>query len=280
MWGHMKICYIDEAGCTGSLPSATSPIQPVLVIAGLMIDYSELHPLTSDILNLKKRFFPNKSPNSTHLGWILPEVKGADLRKDACSNSRRLRRHAIGCMDAMLSIIEQRNAKISGRVWVKSVGSAVNGTSIYTYSIQSIYADFQNYLTQEDDLGMVIVDSRLKHLNTIVAHSVFTQKFKAAGDSYDRIVELPAFSHSDNHAGLQTVDAICSAFVTPLAINTYCDGHLNSVHVRPRYVDIKSRYKDRICKLQHRYKEANGKSRGGLVVSDGIGQRVGGMMFR
>ena len=30
-------CYLDESGCTGFLPAADSPIQPVFVIAGLII---------------------------------------------------------------------------------------------------------------------------------------------------------------------------------------------------------------------------------------------------
>jgi hypothetical protein len=152
--------------------------------------------------------------------------------------------------------------------------------SVYTYSIQSIYADFQHYLTENNDFGTVIVDSRLKHLNTRVAHSIFTQKFKSTGDTYDRIIELPAFSHSDNHAGLQAADALCSAFMTPIAINTYCTGAVTNIHVRPGYSQIKDRYKSRCQKLQHRYKEANGKGRGGFIVSDGLAQRVGGLMFR
>jgi len=183
-------------------------------------------------------------------------------------------------MDGMMSLLEACNAKVAGRVWVKGIGAPLNGMSVYTYSIQSIYADFQNYLQSMNDFGMVIVDSRLKHLNTPVAHSIFTQKFKSSGDTYDRIIELPAFSHSDNHAGLQAADMMCSAFITPLAIETYCKGKVASVHVRPGYHAIKDRYKIRCQRLQHRYKEASGKSRGGLVVSDGIAQRVGGAMFR
>lgn len=276
----MKICYVDEAGCTGALPSHTSPIQPVLVLSGLMIDYTDLHPLTSGLLNIKRRFFPNIAPAAPHLGWVLPEVKGSELRKNACASSRNVRRHAFGCMDAMMRLFEACNAKVAGRVWVKGIGQPLNGMSVYTYSIQSIYADFQNYLDANNDYGMVIVDSRLKHLNTAVAHSIFTQKFRAAGDAYDRIVELPAFSHSDNHAGLQAADMLCSAFMTPIAVHTYCAGHVNNMHVRPGYQALKDRYKEDCRKLQHRYREANGKSRGGFIVSDGIGQRAGGLMFR
>jgi hypothetical protein len=277
----MKVCYVDEAGCTGALPCATSPIQPVLVLTGFIIDYSRLHELTSRLLALKRRFYPNLAPAAaTHLGWMLHEVKGAEIRRDACSTSRNMRRHAFGYMGEVMKLVEDCEARVVGRVWVKGIGQPLDGMAVYTYSIQSIYADFHDYLARTDDLGMVIVDSRLKHLNTQVAHSIFTQKFKSTGDRYDRIIELPAFSHSDNHAGLQVADMMCSAFMTPIAIHTYCAGHIQSVHVRPGYGEIKTRFADRCRKLQHRYQEADGKTRGGYVVSDGIAKRVGGRLFR
>jgi hypothetical protein len=133
---------------------------------------------------------------------------------------------------------------------------------------------------RQNDLGIVIVDSRVKRLNTQVAHSIFTQKFKSSGDLYDRIVELPTFAHSDNHAGLQIADHLCSAIITPIAIQTYCVGHVNNVHVRADYADIKTQYKDRIRAMQHRYQEANGRWRGGLTVSDAISQIGGSALFQ
>lgn len=277
----MHICYIDEAGCTGSLPSTTSSIQPVLVLVGLILDYSSLHRLTSDLIGLKQRFYPNLVPNgATHLDWILKEIKGSDVRKYVCSASRNQSRHAIGVCDEVQTIFSKAEASIVGRIWVKQLAQPMNGVSVYTSSIQSIYSDFQSYLSTKNDFGFVVVDSRLKHLNTQVAHSIFTQKFKGTGDAYDRIVELPAFSHSDNHAGLQLSDLLASAFVTPIAIETYCAGRLNSPHVKPKYSLIKSRYKKWLRSAQFRYQEASGRTRGGLVVSDGLGQRPGGDLFR
>ena len=196
------------------------------------------------------------------MGWILKEIKGAEIRKDACASNRNVRRHALGFLTEILDLCDACDAKLVGRVWVKGIGSPLNGTSVYTFSLQSIYTDFQNYLGRENDVGFVIVDSRLKHLNTQVAHSIFTQKFKGTGDAYDRIIEMPAFSHSDNHAGIQVADALCSAVITPIVTYTYCSGHVTSVHVRPGYSRIKASFADRLRKLQHRYTEASGRSRG------------------
>lgn len=277
----MKICYVDEAGCTGALPNATSQIQPTLSLIGFFIDYSKLHELTKRLIELKQRFFPNLAPvTTTYMGWILPEIKGGDLRRDACATARNSRRAAFTYLSEIMKLCKECDAKIAGRAWVKGIGVPLNGVSVYTYSIQSIYNDFQQYLTTSDDVGVVIVDSRLKHLNVQVAHSVFTQKFKSTGDTYDRIIELPAFSHSDNHAGLQVADTICSAFVTPIAIYTYCTGHVQNVHVRPGYQDIKQTYASDLQSMQHRYTLATGQSRGGLIVSDALGHKVGGLMFR
>jgi len=277
----MKICYVDESGCTGVLTSATSPIQPVLLITGLIIDVQNLPILTNDLLKLKQRFFPNLAPSSTtHMGWMLKEIKGGDLRKDACEGGRNLRRHALGYLGEVVGLVERVGGRLVGRVWIKGIGAPLNGNSVYNYSIQSIYADFQDFLVKHNDYGTVIVDSRLKHLNTAVAHSIFTQKFKVTGDAYNRVIELPAFSHSDNHAGLQVADTLSSAVMAPMAIHTYCVGHVTNVHVRPRYAAIKDRFKVRCQALQHRYNGANGHTRGGYIVSDALAKRPGGLMFR
>ena len=139
---------------------------------------------------------------------------------------------------------------------------------------------FQKYLETQDDLGIFIADSRTARDNTQVSHSIFTQKFKLSGDKYDRIIDLPTFAHSNNHAGLQLSDWVCSGILTPMTIETYCVGHVNSVHVRPGYTEIKSRFKDQIKPLQFRYQEANGRWRGGITVSDSIASRSGALLFR
>lgn len=276
----MKICYVDEAGCTGVLPSATSQIQPVLTLAGIVFDASRLANITNDLINLKKRFYPNLAPpNTTHLGWMMHEVKGADLRRDLCNQARNPRRQASGYLGGILRIASQTGARHFGRVWVKGIGTPLNGMSVYTYSLQTIYTSFQRYLEQNDDVGTVIMDARLKHLNTPVAHSIFTQKFKQTGDSYPRILELPAFSHSDNHAGLQICDTICSAIINPIAIHSYCEGHLQSVHVRSRYSEVKAAFARDCALMQYRYDDALQGRRGGFIVSDGIAKRSGKHLF-
>jgi len=276
----MKICYVDEAGCTGSLPKADSPIQPVLALIGLILDYGKLHEVTERLLQHKQRFYLGASAGPKYLSGILTEVKGSDIRKNAISDNRNTRRPAVGYLDGILKICTEADAKLVGRVWVKEIGSQIDGRAIYTSSVQAICSYFHDYLARTEDIGVVIVDSRLKHLNSQVAHSIFTQKFKSSGDQYDRIVELPMFAHSDNHAGLQLADTICSALICPIAINTYCDGYITSTHFRPAYRSLKERYAKGLSALQHRYQETSGRWRGGIVVADGMGQKSGAILFR
>jgi len=238
----MKICFVDESGCTGALPTATSDIQPILVIAGIIIDYTRLNRVTDQVLQLKQRFYPSTAASTRqYLAGILEEIKGSELRKNACQ-SKRHRRHVFGYLNGIMDICEENNAKLVGRIWVKGIGEPFDGMAVYTSSIQAICAYFHDYLARENDLGLVIADSRLKQLNSPVAHSIFTQKFKSSGDLYDRLIELPTFAHSDNHAGLQVADAICSALLTPIAVNTYCTGHIQNVHVRAPYSHFKTNY--------------------------------------
>jgi hypothetical protein len=101
--GSMKICYVDEAGCTGVLPSASAPIQPVLVITGVIIDTDRIRHITDRLLQIKQRFFPKLLPTTAkHLAWMPKEIKGADLRRDACDLTRNVRRHTTGYLSEIL----------------------------------------------------------------------------------------------------------------------------------------------------------------------------------
>ena len=154
-------------------------------------------------------------------------------------------------------------------------------TPVYTSSIQGICTYFDHHLTQAGDIGVCIADSRNKFKNIRVSHSVFTQKFSPAAQAYRRIVELPTFGHSDNHAGLQVCDILCSALLYPVACHAYCTGHVHNVHVQPAAASLRQRYGSQLKALQYRYLDATtNRYRGGLVVSDAIAQRNASLMFR
>jgi hypothetical protein len=130
------------------------------------------------------------------------------------------------------------------------VGLPFNGRSVYTSAVQSLAVDFQHYIDARQITGLMVLDSRNKPKNTNVSHSVFTPKFWSSGDAYHRLMEMPLFGHSDNHAGIQAADMICSAFLFPMAAYVYCLGHVNNIHVHSQYYRIRDRFGERLKRMQ------------------------------
>ena len=277
----IRICYADESGDTKPLPTATSEIAPVCVIASVAIDQAALATVTEEFLNLKAALFPRLIRQHGH--WqdrVLAEIKGSDLRRAMRTGApRRNRRQAIGFLDKFVKLLEDYDVRIFGRVWIKEIGPPIGGRALYASSMQAICADFQNLLEAKDECGLVIADSRTPALNAAVAHSVFTEKFRASGDKHDRIVEMPTFGHSQNHVGIQIADLLVSALIFPMATYAFCRGHVNSVHVDRGFGRLTDRYGQRLLRLQHRYMDS-GRRRGGITVDDRLGHRSGGRLFK
>jgi hypothetical protein len=277
------MCYVDEAGDTRPLLHAAARETPVCVVLAVVVDQAALRHLTYEFITLKKTTHPNLPvPNTHRLSWVLPEVKGADLRRALRTGAqRRNRRHAIYFLDRLITMLEDYRAKIFGRLWVKGIGTPCDGVALYSSSMQAICGDFQRYLVELDQLGFVIADSRTPAANVNVSHSVFTQKFKVDGDEFDRILEMPTFGHSENHVGIQIADLVGSALLFPMATYRYCLGHVQSVHVDQNFGHLTSRYGARLRALQYRYHDAaDGRWRGGITVDDRIGHQSGGLLFQ
>jgi hypothetical protein len=275
----VKICYIDESG--GFEPEGSKPdVTPLMVIAGLVIDHEKIGPITTDFLRLKQVFYPGSVGTPAHvLDYILAEVKGTDLRRELRSNVRDKRRHAIGFLDKVVALLDDKGARIIGRIWVKQPGTALDRKSTYTYAIQDLARHFQHLLSATHEPDLMILDSRMHHENREVSHSVFTMKHRLAGDSLPNLVESPVFGVSDNHAGLQLADLLAGAFLFPMACMTYCQGS-TSVHITPRYLKVGERYAQPLSRLRHLYKDGAGRTKGGIVVSDRRGHGTSRDLFR
>ena len=273
------------------MPATPSPVsndQPVLVIGALIVDAAHLYDLTHDFLSLKHQFFPGLPyPSTNHLDVIIPEIKGADLRRNMLRGSKKANRHAIGFLDKLLALLEKHNIKLLARIYVKPLGQPFSGRSVYTSSIQWLYAAFNRFLNDQCSSGFCIADSRDYSKNVNVAHSIFTQKFRAqAGDNkhnvFEHILELPTFAHSENHAGIQICDMICSALLFPIACYVYCTGYVRNVHVQSGAADLKARFGLQLQALQYRYYSPSpqDKWRGGVTVTDSLGKHNALYMFR
>jgi hypothetical protein len=200
------------------------------------------------------------------------EIKGSDLRRDVRTGNRNRRRAVFGFLDQVFDLLENNDAKLVSRIYVKEPGQPFKGKAVYMSAMQALCAALQRYLEEHDEQGLIIADSRTPSLNSGVSHSIFTQKFKVAGDPYSRLIEMPTFGHSENHVPLQITDLLCSAVLSPMATSTYCSGIIRSCHVHERDASIRERYAERIRQLGYRY-QTDGRWRGGITVNDQIGQR-------
>jgi hypothetical protein len=130
--------------------------------------------------------------------------------------------------------LERYECRILADVWVKGIGAEFKARETYTQSVQHACRSFQAFLESRNSSGFMVADFRTTQLNDQVAHSIFTQKYRAKGDPFARIYELPTFGISNNHVGLQITDVLCTALLFPMASSVYCFGHVTGVHVNAR----------------------------------------------
>jgi Protein of unknown function (DUF3800) len=250
----MHVAYVDDAGDVQTVPAAHTAVPPILAFGAVALRAESLPQLTRDFLALKRTHFRGRMSSHHLLDDVLVEIKGADL-KAMIRESHRKRRIAFRFCTDLLDLLDASDARVFGRVWVKQVGVPLDGRAVNTFSIQAMCHTFQDMLANRNDEGLMVIDSSTPGLNAMVSHSIFTQRFRAAGDQYERLVEMPTFGHSKNHVGLQIADIIASGLVTPMAAEAYCTGHMTGVHVHARYREIKQRYAPRLRVLQHRYQD-------------------------
>lgn len=248
------ICLIDESGDSSPLPSADSPVQPVLVVAGLMVSESALPRMESEFLALKKKVNP---------GAIPPEVKGRGLREALRSAGVKRRDFTLLLLDRALDILENASATVAGQVWVKPVGGEFDGNAAYVSSAMFIARQFQRFLAARESRGKILCDHRRPAQQSAVARAFLERKSRAAGDPFSRLPDSPSFTDSRQSPGVQLADWLCSALVAPLAATVYCDAQ--SPHAHRNYLRLRERFGRRLMKIQ----EDDRANRRGLRVAAG-----------
>jgi hypothetical protein len=278
----MYIAYLDESGDLGDLSDPPKRNdQPVFTIAILMVNQARLTSLVPEFLQIKRNYFPGLcSAQSEFLSAILKEVKGADLRRDIADGPRNKTRHAIRFLNEVIELCIRSGSRMVAKSYVKKPGMSNDSRAAYTASCQTLFSSFDHYLSTVRDVGFCIADSRNPGLNIPVSHSIFTQMFSTRAPHYPRIMELPTFGHSDNHVGLQIMDLLASALVCPAVIHEYCLGHINNIHVKPRYSIIRARFTPQLKRLLYRYQDSEGRWRGGVTISDSLAKRPSSNLFK
>lgn len=277
----MQLCYVDESGTTEMLVRADGDQQPVVVIAGVSLPERDLTTITHEWIDLKTRFHPEfKKTGNGWLDAILKEVKGAKLRKGFRDGaSVRQQKRSIGMLDGTIKLLERHDAKILGRIWVKRLDTEINERGIYGSSLQFICRAFDSSLPK-DERGMVVVDSQTYRHNHQLAHSVFTQRF-AKNPKHLGLVDMPVFGHSDNHAGLQIADLLCSAILAPIASSVYAGAYETwNRHCASCHLDIRERFGSRLKALTFPTTHPlTGQACSSLLVHDPVGKRGARLMY-
>jgi hypothetical protein len=207
--------------------------------------------LTREFLKIKRAYFPGALSSNHRLDDIRQEIKGSELRGAIRKRGHRATTQ-LRFIDDTLALLERLECRILGTIWIKEIGVPFKARESYTRSIQHACCAFQAFLSERNARGVMIADFRTTQSNDQVAHSIFTQKYRARGDPFERLMELPTFAVSNNHAGLQLTDVLCSALLFPMASSAYCFGHVVGLHVNGRDLVIRRRYTKRLKHLQFR----------------------------
>jgi hypothetical protein len=278
----MQLCYVDESGKAETLEKGDDQQQPVFVIAGISIPEDQLTMITLDWIELKRRFNPGMARRGQR-GWldgILLDLKGANLRRGFRARATgRQRKRAIGLIDGTVKLLERHDGRLIGRIWVKRLDEPNDAMKTYASSLQFICGAFHAGLP-DDERGMVIVDSQTHKHNHQLAHSMFTQRF-GRNPPYERLVDMPVFGHSDNHAGLQIADLLCSAVLAPIACSVYAGAYEGwNTHCDPRFLDVREEFGDRLLRLTYDWPNVKtGADSSSVVVNDPLGKRSTALMW-
>ena len=265
----MLLCYVDESGNDQLLNCREAP--PALVLVGVTVAETRVKDVAWEYLQLKKSFQTRLCAVKLS-ELITTEVKGADLRSDFRSGRRRRVRYASGFIDKTLGILERCNATITGRVWTKRDNDTLPPFH-YADGIAGMAADFHAQAAAAQTPGLMILDARTKAKNTPSVHGITTRKFKTGGDPMPYLAESPVFGHSDSHSLLQVADIVAASLVFPMACHAYCSDVQDNVHNDQSYHAITKRWGLRLRALEHRYTDADGCKRGGIVVKDARSHR-------
>lgn len=278
----LQLCYVDESGKAETLTVADGDQQPVIVVAGVSIPEDQLTAVTHEWLELKRRYFPNIKAKGQR-GWldaILVEGKGTTVRRGYRSRAtRRQRQHAHGIIDGVLRVLEKHDGRVLGRVWVKQLDAVNDEMAVHSSSLQFICAAFHSGLG-DDERGMVVVDSQTHRHNHRLAHSVFTQRF-GRHPTHRKLVDMPVFGHSDNHAGLQIADYVCSALLAPLAATVFAGGYGGwNRHCDSSFLDLRDDFGPRLQQLTYDFvSPRTGRTSSSLVVDDPVGKRPTRLLY-
>ena len=109
---------------------------------------------------------------------------------------------------------------------------------------------------------------------------MFTQPFGKHPKNVG-LADMPVFGHSDNHAGLQIADLLCSAVLAPIACVVYAGAYASwNRHCDSGFLDLREQFGSRLQALTFSWFNPQNKRTGrSVVVRDPIGKRSTSLMW-
>jgi hypothetical protein len=279
----VHLCYLDESGSAETYTRLHPASTPAFVLVGVSVAAARQKSLAMEFVRLKQQFEPHLNAPGTRLTDVIRhEVKGSALRADLrrTAGQRNRRRRAVGFIDKTIGLLEDHGCRLMGKVVNKQPDRVYRDADIYPRAVAEVAATFNSQLAASGTQGVMILDARTKVKNEGNVHTITTRRFAAGGDQLPHLVEAPVFGHSDTHVPLQIADVIASAVIFPSACLIYCEADTWSAHHSERYSDIKDRFGARIARLEHRYVDDAGATRGGFHVLDPVNRRPTHLLFR
>jgi hypothetical protein len=225
----MFFFYIDESGNPDlhHVPLLEGET-PLFVLTSICVHETNWRTLGHDFVLLKQRFFKNEIGSNVPLTI---EFKGSDLSRPGNRNNRR--NHAY--IDSILKLCDGYNIPFFSIIIRKDYINPADKKSIYTMSLQYLVERFQAFLDENDDNGIMIIDSRVHSIDLQVAQSHLSYIFgNVNGRQCNRIIEAPMFTDSRLTAGLQVVDVVGSCIYTNYYYRTcrFIQGALDYTYMR------------------------------------------------
>jgi hypothetical protein len=247
----MLTCFIDESGCPGQLPTVTSQVQPILVIAGIALDTSAIATVTRQFARITQRYHHGHSrPNDICADLQSELIKGAEVRRAFRASPAAPEQKEHSLLDSVLDLLRSHDAKLYGMVVVKMPGEEFDGREVYGQGLSAVARAFHRTLEMQMSQGTVIADFREAKLNGRVSTDLMEAKLGPAGDQLPRLLYAPTFGNSEVHAPLQLVDLVCSAMLWPIAAWRFRAELKGNPHLAPiADACIRRRYRKRLLEL-------------------------------
>ena len=267
------ICHIDESGTPLELLSPDDPnSQPALVVVGLIVPEGALAQMEEGFLNLRRRINPGGIPEG--------ENKGKGLSKSLRHPSPRRQNFALSVLGEALGLLESAEARVAGQIRVKPIGAKIDGEADYVRAILSIAANFHRILEEEKSRGRIICDGRRPGQNAAVERDFLAWKIRDGDDAYPRLPNPLVFERSENQAGIQLADWLCSGIIAPLASTVLFGESLpNSSHVHGNFLLLKRGENSpwaRLMRMQFPFVDDDGQQQPGILVNP---ERFRGRLF-